>query len=123
MNPGTCRISTHSSIRSSTNNRPNKLSWFFFLSFRVVLKFEQMHVLVPTHAFIQRCANKTLRCPRFGKPYDKTSRAARWWRISVRHVIKALREPFFVWTNVQMVRFGKRTNRTPLRLKKVTAIF
>lgn len=88
-----------------------------------MLKFEQMHVLVPTHSSIQRCANKTLWCPRFGKPYDKTPIAARWWRISAGHVIKALREPFFVWTKVQMVRFGKRTNRTPLRLKKGTTIF
>ncbi|VVC35358.1 Hypothetical protein CINCED_3A003481 [Cinara cedri] len=90
---------------------------------RVVLKFEQMHVLVPTHAFIQRYTNKTLWCPRFNKPYDKASVATRWWRISVRYVIKALREPFFVWSKVQMVRFGKRTNRTPLHLKRVTAIF
>lgn len=88
-----------------------------------MLKFEQMHVLVPTHAFLQRCANKTLQCPRFSKPYDKTSIATRWWRISIRHIIKALRKPFFAWTKVQMVRFGKRTNRTPLRLKKVTTSF
>ncbi|XP_026814453.1 uncharacterized protein LOC113554698 [Rhopalosiphum maidis] len=90
---------------------------------RVMLKFEQMHVLTPTHAFLQRCANKTLQCPRFDKPYDKTSVAVRWWRISIRHVIKALRKPFFAWTKVKMVRFGKRTNRIPLRLKKVTTSF
>lgn len=89
----------------------------------MLLKFEKMHVLVPTHTFIQHCANKTLWCSRFGKPYDKTSIATRWWRISVKHVIKALREPFFVWTKVQLVRFGKRTNRIPLDLKRVTAIF
>lgn len=91
--------------------------------FRVMLKFEQMHVLVPTHAFLQRCFNKPLQCPRFGKPYDKTSITTRWWKISVRHIIKALRKPFFAWNKVQMVRFGKRTNRTPLRLKKVTTFF
>lgn len=88
-----------------------------------MLKFEQMHVLVPTHTFIQRCASKTLWCPRFSKAYDKTSIPTRWWRISINHVIKALRKPFFVWTKVHMVRLGKRTNRTPLNMKKVTATF
>lgn len=91
--------------------------------YRVMLKFEQMHVLVPTHAFLQHCTNKTLWCPRFGKAYDKTSVATRWWRISVRHIIKALRKPFFTWPQVQIVRIGKRSNKTPLRLKKVTATF
>lgn len=93
------------------------------IDFRVMLKFEQMHVLVPTHAFLQRCSKKPLQCPRFGKPYDKTSITTRWWKISVRHIIKALRKPFFAWNKVQMVRFGKRTKRTPLRLKKVTTFF
>ncbi|XP_015363480.1 PREDICTED: uncharacterized protein LOC107161550 [Diuraphis noxia] len=90
---------------------------------RVMLKFEQMRVLVPTHAFLQRCSRKPPQCPRFGKPYDKTSIATRWWKISVHHIIKALRKPFFAWNKVQMVRFGKHTNRTPLRLKKVTTFF
>lgn len=47
----------------------------------------------------------------------------RWWRISTGQIVRALRKPFFVWTKVQMVRLGKRTNRLPLRLKKVTATF
>lgn len=82
-----------------------------------------MRVLVPTYTFSQHCASKTLWCPRFGKAYDKTSVFTRWWRISVRHIIKALRKPFFTWTKVQMVRLGKRTNKIPLHLKKITSTF
>lgn len=100
------------------------IKYLFSPSLRVLLKFEQMHVLVPTYAFVQRCASTTLWCPRFGKAYDKTPAAIRWWRTSVSHIIKALKKPFFVWTKVHMVRLGKRsTNRKPLRLKKVTATF
>lgn len=88
-----------------------------------MLKFEQMHILVPTHAFVQRCSNKTLWCPRFKKAYDKTSLPTRWWRISINNIIRALKKPFFMWTKVQMVRYGKRLNRTPLHLKKVSATF
>lgn len=88
-----------------------------------MLKFEQMHVLTPTHAFLQRCVRVTLRCPRFDKAYDKTPVTLRWWRTSVRQIIRALKKPFFVWTKIQMVRLGKRTKRTPLYLKKVTATF
>lgn len=124
MNPG----NTNNRQTIKNNQRTlilflNCVNVYKHICFRVMLKFEQMHVLVPTHAFLQRCANKTLKCPRFGKPYDNTSIPTRWWRISVRHIIKALRKPFFAWTKVQMVRFGKRTNRTPLRLKKVTTSF
>lgn len=99
--------------------------WFFFFLYiyRVMLKFEQMHVLVPTHSFLQHCTNQTLWCPCFGKAYNKTPMATRWWRISVRYVIRALRKPFFVWTKVKMVRFGKRINRTPLHLKRITTTF
>lgn len=80
-----------------------------------------MRVLVPTYAFQQRYSSETLWCPRFGKAYDKTSIAARWWRTSIHNVIKSLRKPFFVWTKVQMVRLGKHQNKTPLRMKKITA--
>lgn len=82
-----------------------------------------MHVLTPTHAFKQHCTNQTLWCPRFDRAYDTTPVAARWWRTSVRHIIKALRKPFFIWTKVKMARLGKRLNRTPLHLKKVTTTF
>lgn len=94
-----------------------------YFSFRVMLKFEQMHVLTPTHAFIQRFSSVPLQCPRYGRAYVKTSVTIRWWKTTVLHIIKMLRKPFFIWTKVQMVRLGKHTKRTPLRLKKVTAIF
>lgn len=93
------------------------------MHFRVVLKFEQMRVLVPTYAFVQRYSKETIWCPRFSRAYDKTSIAARWWRTSIHNVIKLLRKPFFLWTRVRMVRLGKCKNRTTLHLKKVTATF
>lgn len=80
-----------------------------------------MHVLIPTHAFKQHCTNQILWCSCFDKAYDKTPVPIRWWRTSIRHIIKALRKPFFIWTKVKMVRLGKRINRTQLCLKRVTA--
>lgn len=80
-----------------------------------------MHALTPTYAFVQRCSRVPVQCSRYYTAYDNTTMFVRWWKTSTHQIVNALRKPFFVWPKVQMVRFGKRTNRLPLRLKKVTA--
>lgn len=97
--------------------------FIFIFNNRKTLKFEQMHALVPTHSFAQRCVANTLRCPRFIRPYDKTRLVVRWWRCCVNHVIKALRRPFFMLTKLHMVRLRRTKDSKVLCLNKVVPIF